>query len=72
LVKAVREKASGLPGKILREARNRVQRGDLDGAAEEFLLYLNSTPETSSAERDEAIKFLHDQFNLPAATAAKL
>jgi hypothetical protein len=69
LVKAVREKASGLPGKILREARSRAQRGDVDGAAEEFLLYLNSTPEASSSEREEASKFLRDQFNLPPPTA---
>ena len=35
LVKSVREKAAALPGKILQEARNRAQRGDTDGAAEQ-------------------------------------
>jgi tetratricopeptide (TPR) repeat protein len=64
LVKAVREKASGLPAKILQEARSRAQRADSDGAAEEYLLYLNATPESSSPERDEAARFLRDQFNL--------
>jgi hypothetical protein len=72
LIKAVRERAADLPGKILKEARARAQRGDTDGAAEEFVLYLNSTPETSSPERDEATKFLHDQFNLPPPAASKL
>jgi hypothetical protein len=71
LVKAVREKASELPGKILREARSRVQRSDVDGAAEEFVLYLNSTQETPSPEREEAAKFLHDQFTLTVSIGAK-
>ncbi len=72
LVKAVREKASGLPAKILEAARSRAQRGDVDGAAEAYVLYLNATPETRSPERDEAAKFLHDQFNLSSPTSAKL
>jgi hypothetical protein len=71
LIKAVREKAAALPGKILREARTRVQRGDVDGAAEEFLLYLNATPESAAGEREEAVKFLRDQFNLDPPAAAK-
>lgn len=64
LVKAVREKAAGLPAFILQEARNRAQHGDLDGAGEEYVLYLNATPVSSSQERAEAAKFLHDQYNL--------
>ena len=71
LVKAVREKASELPAKVLQEARTRVQRGDLDGAAEAYIMYLNSTPEDSSPERDEAAKFLHDRFNLAAPVTSK-
>jgi hypothetical protein len=71
VVKAVHEKASGLPAKILQDARGRVQRDDVDGAAEEYVLYLNATPEKPSTERDEAAKFLHDQFNLPPPAAAK-
>jgi len=71
LVKAVREKAAGLPAKILQEARSRAQRGDLDGAGEGYVLYLNSTAESASAERNEAVKFLREQFNLspPAASS---
>jgi hypothetical protein len=71
VVKAVHEKASGLPAKILLDARGRVQRDDVDGAAEEYVLYLNATPEKPSPERDEAVKFLHDQFNLPPPAATK-
>jgi hypothetical protein len=71
VVKAVHEKASGLSAKILQDARGRIQRDDLDGAAEAYVLYLNATPEKPSPERDEAAKFLHDQFNLPPPAAAK-
>jgi hypothetical protein len=72
LLKAVREKAAGFPAFILQEARNRAQHGDLYGAAEEYVLYLNATPASSSQERMEGAKFLHDQFNLPPpATAAR-
>jgi hypothetical protein len=64
LVKAVREKASLLSTKIFAEAHSRAQRGDVAGAAEEYVLYLNATPAAASPERDEAVKFLRDQFNL--------
>jgi hypothetical protein len=64
LVKAVREKASGLSDKIFEEAHSRAQHGDVAGAAEEYVLYLNATPGASSFKRDEAMKFLRDQFNL--------
>ena len=64
MVKAVRERASELPADVLEEARIYAQRGDADSAAEQYIMYLNSTPEASSPERDEAAKFLHDRFNL--------
>lgn len=66
VVKAVREKALELPAKVLQDARMHVQAGDTDGAAELYLLYLNSVGQTSSPERDEALKFLQDRFNLTA------
>jgi hypothetical protein len=72
LVKAVQEKAGGLAAKILQEARNRAHRDDMDAAGEEYVLYLNATPAATSPERDEAVKFLHDQFNLTVAAGAKL
>jgi hypothetical protein len=64
LVKAVREQVVLLPGKILARARKKVMDGDTDGSAETYILYLNSTPDTPTPERDEAKKFLLDRFNL--------
>ena len=63
LIKSVHDRVSRLAGKILEDARKRVQRDDLDGAAEKYILYLNTT-EGSSPERDEALKFLRDHFNV--------
>ena len=65
LVKAVREKASEVSAIVLQQARTRAQHGDLDGAAEQYIIFLNSNPQNAaSPERDEAAKFLHDRFNL--------
>ncbi|HEX4662819.1 MAG TPA: hypothetical protein VH196_00425, partial [Terriglobales bacterium] len=69
LVKSVREKVLLLPGKILAEARNRAQRGDLDGAAEEYILYLNAVTDQSQP-RDEAAAFLRDHFNVNVAVSS--
>ena len=38
--------------------------GDTDGTAEAYILYLNSTPDAQTAEREEAKKFLREQFNM--------
>ena len=64
LIKEVKEKVETLPSKILAQARKRSMDGDTDGSAEAYILYLNSTPDTQTPERDEAKKFLHDQFNM--------
>jgi hypothetical protein len=64
LIKSVKEKISGLPQKIFEQARKRAADGDLDGAAESYILYLNSTAETQTAERAEARRFLLTQFNI--------
>ena len=72
LVKSVREKVLALPGKILQEARNRASQGDTDGAAEEYILYLNATPDAGSHEREEAAKFLHEHYNLGVGGAQQL
>ena len=72
VVKAVRERAAGLPVAVLQAARTLVQKGDPDGAAELYVLYLNATPQGASPERNEAVKFLHDQFNLAVSVDAKL
>jgi len=72
LVKAVREKVAELPAAVLQAARTLAQQADTDGAAELYVLYLNATPQGASPGRDEAVKFLRDQFNLALSTDAKL
>ena len=64
LIKAARAKVEGLPARILEQAHRRVQDGDLDGAAEAYILYLNATPEGETKERSEGKKFLLDNFNI--------
>jgi len=70
LIKAVREKAMLLPGRILAEARRRGQSGDLEGAAEQYVLYMNAINPESSQGRDEAASFLRDHFNVTVAGSA--
>jgi len=72
VVQAVRERVAELPMAVLQAARTLVQKGDTDGAAELYVLYLNATPQGASPERNEAVKFLHDQFNLALSVDAKL
>jgi hypothetical protein len=64
LIKEVRDKVQTLPGKILGQARKQLMDGDTDGTAESYILYLNSTPDGQTPERDEAKKFLREQFNM--------
>ena len=72
LVKAVQEKVAELPAAVLQAARALAQKGDTDGAGELYVLYLNSVPQRASSERDEAVKFLHEKFNLAVSADAKL
>jgi hypothetical protein len=72
VVKAVQEKAVALPAGVLQQARALAQRGDMDSAAEQYVLYLNSTPDNGTPEREEAAGFLHDRFNLAMPGAAKM
>ena len=72
LVKAVRERAAELPAAVLQAAKTLAQQGDTDGAAELYVLYLNATPQVASPGRDEAVKFLRDQFNLAVSADTKL
>jgi len=64
LIKAVREKVQNLPNKILEQARKKVADGDFDGAAEAYILFLNSSSDAQKAERDEAKRFLLERFNI--------
>ena len=72
LVKAVRERVAELPPAVLQAARTLAQQGDTDGAAELYVLYLNATAPGTSPGRDEAVKFLRDQFNLAVSPDTKL
>lgn len=72
LVKSIREKAQILPAKVLQEARSRAQQNDVDGAAEEYILYLNATQDAASPEREEATKFLHEHYNVAVANQQQL
>ena len=64
LIDDVKEKVKSLPGKILAQARKHVMDNDTDGTAEAYILYLNSTPDTPTQEREEAKKYLRDNFNM--------
>jgi hypothetical protein len=72
LVKAVREKAAELPAAVLQAAKALAQQGNTDGAAELYVLYLNATPQGASPGRDEAVKFLRDQFKVAVSADNKL
>jgi hypothetical protein len=72
LVKAVRERAAELPAAVLQAAKTLAQQDDTDRAAELYVLYLNATPQGASPGRDEAVKFLRDQFNLAVSADTKL
>jgi hypothetical protein len=64
LIKEVKDRVESLPAKILSQARRRLTDGDTDGTAESYILYLNSTPAAQTPEREEAKKFLREQFNI--------
>jgi hypothetical protein len=64
LITSVKEKIAGLPAKILAQAKQRADDGDTDGAAESYILYLNSTPSTPTADRESDERFLLEQFNI--------
>ena len=53
-----------LPQKILEQARAHVANSDADGAAEAYVLYLNCTPAEATPEREEAQRFLKDNFDI--------
>ena len=64
LIKTIHQKFVHLPEKILEDARKHSRENDLDGAAEKYVIYLNSTPDAASPERDEALRFLRANFNV--------
>ena len=66
LLKQAKEKVASLPGLILLSADRKASESDNDGAAELYMLYLDSTESQPTPERRRAQKFLLDNYNFRA------
>ncbi len=64
LISEVRKQVEKLPRKIYDGASSREAGGDLDGAGEAYLRFLNMTSQDGSAEFRHASDFLKKQFNM--------
>jgi hypothetical protein len=63
LLTQAKEKVSSLPPIILQTADRKAREADNDGAAELYMLYLNSTVSHTTPEAKRAQKFLLDNYN---------
>ena len=63
LIKEARARVAGLPKIVFDHAERKVLDGDYDGAAELYILYLNSTADEQTPERAKANQFLLTHFN---------
>jgi hypothetical protein len=68
LVQSALEAVQSLPKKILERARAQVSASEIDDGAELYILYLNCTPADPTPEREEAKRFLRDNFNIQDST----
>jgi hypothetical protein len=66
LLKQAKEKVVSLPWLILQSADRKARDGDNDGAAELYMLYLDSSESQPTPERKRAQKFLLDNYNFRA------
>jgi hypothetical protein len=66
LLKQARECIAGLPKLILQSADQKASAADLDGAAELYMLYLDSTEMQATPDWKRAQKFLLDNYNFRA------
>ena len=64
LVKKLVEQLTLVPAKVLEEAHASVARGDQEGAAEKYVLYLNASTSKATRQRIEAQQFLRNEFNI--------
>jgi hypothetical protein len=65
LIKAVIENTKKLPDIVYKDGLKKEQNIDDEGAAEAYILYLNSTvPNVEDPQRSHAEKFLKDKFNI--------
>jgi hypothetical protein len=63
LIEKAKAQVASLPSVVLARADRKVADGDNDGAAELYILYLDSTAVADTPERLRARKFLTEQFN---------
>ncbi|MGA9461581.1 MAG: hypothetical protein WBV28_02250, partial [Terracidiphilus sp.] len=63
LIRSANAKIEEIPAVILASADQKAQQEDNDGAGELYILYLNSTRDTSTPERIRAAQFLLKAFN---------
>jgi hypothetical protein len=63
LLKQAKEEVESLPSLILGIADRKAADGDRDGAAELYILYLNTGHKDFSAERQRAERFLSTNYN---------
>jgi hypothetical protein len=66
VLKQAKEAIAGLPALVLKAADNDAAAGDDEGAAEQYMLYLNSTAGVETPERKKAQKFLQETYNVQA------
>jgi len=66
LLAQAKEKVISLPPLILQTADRKAAESDNDGAAELYMLYLNSTGSQPTPDRKKAQKFLLDTYNFQA------
>ena len=64
LIQAVRTRVEALPKSIYENGKKKEVDGDMEGAAEAYLRFLNCTPEGDSVERTHAKEYLKSQFHL--------
>lgn len=67
LVKKLVQQLSEVPAKVLEQARALAAKDDSEGAAEKYVLYLNSTLAKETPERSEAQEFLRKEFNISSS-----
>jgi hypothetical protein len=65
-LKQAKEEIAGLPPLVLKAADNDAAEGDEEGAAEQYMLYLNATAGVETPERKRAQKFLQETYNFQA------
>ncbi len=66
LLREAEAKVTSMPPLILQTADRKAAEADNDGAAELYMLYLNSTAGQATSERKRAQKFLSDNYNFRA------